>query len=833
MVKAITEWVRAVQVATDIDKATAKLRAFEQQHPIVQPHVIRNFQKKMDKLQSWVADASPEVMLIILDDYRDALTDVKMMDFTFGKNDDFITGDIAIDRESLLGLLDETNLAAQKDAELLDQDVSKIQQEIKDLNAKSTHGVQGNFGRDISKKFPLDLKGSRFDTPQIRKMLDANGTWDSIQVTITIAMPWSGGGSWDPKEREMTVLADVGLNTVRHELQHMVQSMLDSIIPKGKGGMPSRSLMTPQYNQSANRDYRNLEHHDFGHETPDALQTHALDDREFYTVLSDIIDNIKEWVERGHADASEQRSKILDLMGVGGGRPDPRMQAWKRFAPGKYRKAIKEFYRAFPILSQDTTAKKVAARWIQSKVDDSAQFRKDVANRAKHIVAAKSAFKALLVKLRPLADKTEAAFPDKSPESIARRGRLFSAEAKTNPDMMEFLAKYIGTDDQDEKAYSWRGAIIYQARDVLIGGKSIKDALVEVEKQADKGFEAIAMAEAQAPVRSVIPAELREYLPKKIVVTVDAKGNIQRVTDRFENESFTLGVKIEHMREIVRDYNSIVKKVKMDLGSQDEITKLAALITSIIMETGIRPGQEGNAAVKTINGEKVEVETFGAITLGPNHIRFVRDNFAELEFIGKKGGTNIATLSDTTIIKVLDHYVKNALTKGSKFVFVTEAGVTFTYTDLQRYFRLNFAGLNPTDFRKLKATETLLGALRSEQASLYTRIKAFAGAAVTDLRERIVNEIVATMNRAIEKAQQALSHDDAATTIRSYINPEIIFKFLANGRVDDTLREAILDGHQRLAFDPAVFMQQAMAKGASIRTATLRDLLEQLESEMS
>lgn len=190
-------------------------------------------------------------------------------------------------------------------------------------------------------------------------------------------------------------------------------------------------------------------------------------------------------------------------------------------------------------------------------------------------------------------------------------------------------------------------------------------------------------------------------------------------------------------------------------------------------------------------------------------------------------------MSDANIIHVLDSYVKNALAKGSKFVFVTSAGVTFTYSDLQRYFRLNFAGLNPTDFRKLKATETLLGALRSEQASLYARLKAFAGQAVGDLKARIVAEIVDTMNRAIAMAQQALSHDDAATTIRSYINPEIIFKFLATGRVDDTLREAILDGHQMLAFDPSVFMQQAMAKGASIRTATLRDLMEQLESELN
>ncbi len=92
------------------------------------------------------------------------------------------------------------------------------------------------------------------------------------------------------------------------------------------------------------------------------------------------------------------------------------------------------------------------------------------------------------------------------------------------------------------------------------------------------------------------------------------------------------------------------------------------------METGIRPGKEGNAAFKTVNGEKVEVETFGAITLGPGHVKFIRDNFAQLEFIGKKGSVNTAQLADVDILKVLNEYVRRAMSSGSKYVFVTKAG---------------------------------------------------------------------------------------------------------------------------------------------------------------
>ena len=483
-------------------------------------------------------------------------------------------------------------------------------------------------------------------------------------------------------------------------------------------------------------------------------------------------------------------------------------------------------------LKERYSALRVAARWMEARIptDESKQFRLDERNRAKHVKDAARAFKELLARLRPIADQSVAAHPDKDKMSMQRRGRVFSKAMKVNADMATFLDTWIGREDQHPKAYSWRGAVVYQARDALLYGKTLRDALEEVGKQADKGFQAITMAEAQAPIREALPADLREFLPTNIVVDVDGDGIISKVTDRFENEHFTLGKKIERMHQLVADYNRIAQLVKKDLRSRDEATRLSALITAIIMETGIRPGKEGNAAIKTVDGEKVEVETFGAITLGPAHVRFIRDNFVELEFLGKKGGHNTATLSDAIIIKALDNYVQQALKSGSKYVFVMANGTRFTYTDLLRYFREHFSGLAPTDFRKLKATEEVLHAIHAEQENLYARIRSFAKKAKGDLKERVVAAIVETLDTAITKAQEALSHENASTTRRSYINPEIIFKFLSTGRVDSTLEAAILDGRPSLGFDPQVFVDRAMARTAAGKT-TLRDLLRELEED--
>jgi hypothetical protein len=454
-------------------------------------------------------------------------------------------------------------------------------------------------------------------------------------------------------------------------------------------------------------------------------------------------------------------------------------------------------------------------------------YEKDIKNQEKHIKKSVKEFKDLLIYLKPTIESIE-----KSEEDPDRQSKILLHHLRSDPKIESYLDRYVGTTDQHPQAYSWRNTIHTLIRGYFFKNIQLTKLITEVEKQAAKGFQAITMAEVQSPLRSSIPELLRDFLPKNIVVEVDKEGKIKRVTDRFENETFNLEEKIARQKLLLKKYNSIVKKVKQDLKSSDEITCLSALVTAIIMETGIRPGNEGNHIVKKVGDEKIEIETFGATTLGPNHIHFIRSNFAKLEFLGKKGSTNLASLSDSVVIKVLKTYTDRSKASGSPFVFVTKEGQTFAYKDLQNYFRKNFDGISPTDFRKLRATETVLTSIRDEQQALYDRIRNFAIHETENLKEKITEVVIEVINRAYKKAQEALSHDNVSTTISAYINPLLVLKFMSQGKIEDKLESAILEGNTVLRFDPMMFLQASnlgsLQKAAS-QTTSLRDLLERLE----
>ena len=409
-------------------------------------------------------------------------------------------------------------------------------------------------------------------------------------------------------------------------------------------------------------------------------------------------------------------------------------------------------------------------------------------------------------------------------------------------DVNGFLDQYAGTDSASPKAYSWRNTTRYLLRDAALGIKSLRDVLPALDKVTSNGFQALTVEEFQAPLRSTIPALLREYLPATVEVNVDEDGTIQRITDRFNNEKKTLAVKIQHQKALLKKYNQIAKRVKRDLKSSDEVTRLSALITSILMETGIRPGKRGNGVVKTIGDKEEFIETFGAVTLGPGHVNFVRDNFVELSFLGKMTGQNTATLADRVIIKALQDYVNNALKSGSKYVFVTADGYEYTYSDLYKYFQMHFKGIDPTDWRKLKASETVFDNIQEDLEDLYARILAKADEQGDDLMDRVAEEIARTLDKAIVSAQKALSHDKATTTKKQYINPEVLLRFLSTASMGGaTFRDAILAGKPTLAFDPQRIIEVASAaavgKRASLPWArraalTLGDLLEELAEDI-
>ena len=441
---------------------------------------------------------------------------------------------------------------------------------------------------------------------------------------------------------------------------------------------------------------------------------------------------------------------------------------------------------------------------------ESRAYAKDEVARQEHAREATKAFRALVPTLAPLVVVLNKELPGKDEEAVSKRARAFTKLVKDKPGVQKFLDTWIGPVDVDSSAYSWRNTVVYALRDHLIKGMPLEEALKVVEKYALGSYQAMTLHEVQAPLREALPEEVFQFLPRTVVVSTDPTGKITEVTDRFKNEFFTLAKKAEHLRYLLGRYNKIALVVKKDLHSPDEITRLSALVTSIIMETGIRPGKVGNGVVKTVDGKEEFIETFGAATLGPKHIKFVRENFAQLEFKGKKGSINTATLTDAAILKVLDTYVKKALKSGSPYVFVTRDGHTFDYNDLDKYFAEKFSKITPTDFRKLRATEEVLNSIVEEQDVMYARIRKLKKLKKEALKKGIVEVVVETLHKAIERAGSALSHDSSQTTIDSYIYPGVLFRFLSTGRLEKNLGELLEMGKTELKFDPEAFLRAAL-----------------------
>ena len=468
--------------------------------------------------------------------------------------------------------------------------------------------------------------------------------------------------------------------------------------------------------------------------------------------------------------------------------------------------------------------------------DPKRQFELDERAKQKSAQEARKAFRNLLTEVLPAVRKIKEALPGKDDKTIALRNKAFLKEVATQPVVLNFLrVQFSGGAEQEP----FKRKAVTLLREAAFGRKPLIEGLEVLDGIAMASFQSRAMLESQAPLQD-IPSELRAFLPKNLVVEVDPNGTLQRVTERFGNESRTLEVKINRMKLIVKKYNQIAKKIKKDMKSSDEITKLAAIVTSIIMETGIRPGDIGNAATIHAGGEKIIVETFGATTLGPEHVDFVRDNFAKLEFVGKKGTLNTAYLNDAEIIKALQDLVSKAQAGGSKYIFVTSAGKQFTYSDLSGYFRENLAGIDPTDFRKLRAAETIFTELTKSQEALYTKIRDFTSLGEKELRERVLDAIRETLGEAIEKSREALSHKSPTETIESYLDPRITLQFLSRGTLAKTLHDAILDNDLVVSFDPMKFVELASAKTvaakwqrkASGEGRTLREILQGLEEAL-
>lgn len=370
----------------------------------------------------------------------------------------------------------------------------------------------------------------------------------------------------------------------------------------------------------------------------------------------------------------------------------------------------------------------------------------------------------------------------KAAKDIAARSdteRIFVKTLKEDTDYTSVLDPYFGP---DEFAKSRRNSALYLLRDAHFRGLNVSDFKEKAEKLGARGYMLKRMWELRKPLRDVYPEGiLKGYFAPKMVIE---NG---RITDRFDNEFETLGKKIDTQHALVRALPEIEAEVSRDMRRGSE----PALITALIMDTGIRPGaKEGERTPVETDGDEEPEETFGAVNLLGEHVTFVGD-IARLEFVGKKGTVNRAVVRNPAVVRELRRL--KAQTRPSEELFPR-----VRYADLARYFREGaLREFNPTDFRKLKANETLLRFLREEQKTLYRT-------------ERLrPNQLEGAVARAYERAQKALNHKDVKTTVKSYVNPEILIRFLQQGYVPPRLEDLYAHGLSKLRYGPGIFREQA------------------------
>jgi hypothetical protein len=424
--------------------------------------------------------------------------------------------------------------------------------------------------------------------------------------------------------------------------------------------------------------------------------------------------------------------------------------------------------------------------------------------------------------MKPLWAASKAAFPGRDKVSIRRRKTHLLNEVRGHANLKKLQSRLeIPTKDH--------GKIEGLVRDSIAGLRSNRDTRKRLDTYGRNHYIQRTLGRGQDAL-SQLPSELRSFLPDNIFIEVDPNGRIKKVTDRFINQKETWEWKIQRIKLMIEKREKILKRMQTDLRSKDPDTRVKALIASILYQTGIRPGYVGGTSIERLpNGDKVEISTYGAATLKADHVKFFKNNVAEIEFVGKAATVNVAKLKDASVVKVLRKYVQKA---GSGFALTTVSGEVVSSAELRSYVKTRFFGLYPKDFRRLKASEVMLETLNEENEAFLEEMTDFVGLAEEELKERVTAKLAEQINNAMEAASAALSHSSGVGVTRTnYIDPEILLHYFSTGRPAKTLAQAVMRNDITLRFDPEAFLP-IIDRAASGIMLTLGDLIRQTEEEI-
>ena len=465
--------------------------------------------------------------------------------------------------------------------------------------------------------------------------------------------------------------------------------------------------------------------------------------------------------------------------------------------------------------------------------------KKDRKKQNDHATKAVKEFTKLLKKIRK---KLSKASPEFSSKANAKKYLEKFKEVEV------YLNIYMGTLEESEGDNTARNGTLN-----LLTTLIFEDANMSPEEEdrlfrfAKKGFEFQLLWVEQESLRDMLPLEMRKFLPRNLVFSIDEGRNISQVRDRVGGEIRDLLYKHDLLQEMISKYNDLVDEVKRDMLSPHWDEQISAILTAIMMETGIRSGDE--KAGRTTRGED-EIATFGARSLRPRHIQDFREDLVSISFAGKGAVENTVEITDIDIINALTPYIDRARVDvglgGSADpvsqlpIFYGLGGQQYNARYLREYVKdiIKSKKLQPRDFRMLKATRSFYEHFEECQEKFHEEVRDLAKAGTANLKQVVAEKVSEFLNSAVERAAGNLSHVEKRNTIDYYVSPMVVLNFLSQGYIEKNIETAIVKGFDTISFDVDKFIQVSNLYGTKNyplgKTATdLSNLLDEMDDAMS
>ena len=410
-----------------------------------------------------------------------------------------------------------------------------------------------------------------------------------------------------------------------------------------------------------------------------------------------------------------------------------------------------------------------------------------------------------------------------------------------------YLNLYMGTLEESEGDNSNRNKALNLLTSLVFEEDTLStEEEVKVNRLARRGYEFHILWTAQESLRDSLPKEIRKFLPRNLTFDLDEGEDIIQVRDRVGGEMRDLLHKEAQLQEMISNYNDLVDEVKADMQSRFWDEQISAILTAIMMETGIRPG--GNTPGKTTRG-KQEIATFGARSLRPRHIQEFREDLISIEFKGKGAVDNTAEITDIDIINALTPYIERvqadvglggSAEPASQLPFFDGLrGEVYDIKNLRGYIKskINSKNLEPRDFRRLRATRSFYEHFEECQEKFHEEVRDLALAGTANLKQVVAERVSDFINSAVEKAAGHLSHVQMQNTIDYYVSPMIVLNFLSQGYIEKNIQTAIVKGFDTISFDVDKFIKVSEVFGTDSyplgKSATdLSSLLEEMDNAL-